>query len=83
AFIISGTNLILLQRDGDYFIYDINIKKIIYKLNFIESYTKFKVEVINFLDFSPDGKYILFETTSKYKGRNKKSVGILTKPVFN
>ncbi len=83
AFIISGTNLILFERHGEYFIYSMDLKKILYKLNFIESYTKFKVEVINLLDFSPDYKYVLLETKSKYKGRNKKSVGILTKQILN
>lgn len=80
--IISGTNLIIFKKQGEYFIYSIKLKKVLYKLNFIESYSKFKVDVVTLFDFDPQGKYILFETTGKYKGRNKKSVGILTKQIF-
>lgn len=81
-YLIAGTNLAIFKKQGDYFIYSIDLKKVLYKLNFIESYSKFKVDVINLLAFDPQGKYILFETTGKYKGRNKKSVGTLAKQIF-
>lgn len=82
AFMIAGTDLIVFLKNGDYYIYDIDLRKVLYKLNFIESYSKNKVKVINLLDFSYDGKYVLFETTGMYKGRNKKSVGILSTQIF-
>lgn len=79
ASIISGTKFIVFQRNWEYFIYDIILKKVLYKLNFIESYSRFKVDVVNLLDFDPKLKYILFETKGNYNGRNKKSVGTLIK----
>jgi len=82
AFMIAQTNLIVFLKNDDYYIYDIDLRKVLYKLNFIESYSKNKVKVIKLLDFSYDGKYILFETKGMYKERNKKSVGILSTQIF-
>jgi hypothetical protein len=80
--IISGTNLIVFKKTDKYFIYDIDLKKTLYKLNFIEGYSKIKVDVVNLIDFDPQGKYVLFETNGQYKGRNKKCVGKLETQIF-
>jgi len=80
--IISGTNLIVFKKTDKYFIYDIDLKKTLYKLNFIESYSKIRVDVVNLINFDPQGKYVLFETNGQYKGRNKKCVGKLETQIF-